>query len=128
MPRIYVASRVARASMWRDLRAAGVPIISTWIDEAGEGETDDFAKLWERIDTEIRQCDYFWFYGDRDDAPWKGALVEVGMALAYSSSQVYAIIPKGLDGRLMRPVGSWLHHPDVTIVESIAQARIECQV
>ena len=40
---IYVASRVSRAEMWRGYRdEGGVPIVSTWIDEAGDGETDDF--------------------------------------------------------------------------------------
>lgn len=113
--------------MWLDLKEQGLPISSSWIYESGENETDDFSELWDRIEFEIKRCDWVWFFGDKDDAPWKGALVEVGMGLAYNK-EVYAIIPKGLEGRLMRPVGSWLHHPQVIIVESIAEAKFKCQL
>ena len=53
---IYVASRAsvpARGAMWRRLRSEGWPIVSTWIDEDGEGQTDDFSDLWERIHREV---------------------------------------------------------------------------
>lgn len=54
---IYVASRASipeRNAMWRHYRDVHkIPIISSWIDEAGEGQTDDFSKLWIRIISEI---------------------------------------------------------------------------
>ena len=45
----YIASRAsirARAARWRHLRdVEGWHIVSSWIDEDGEGETDDFGEL-----------------------------------------------------------------------------------
>lgn len=55
---IYVASRASipeRGAMWRHYRSRGVPIISSWIDEDGEGETSDFTLLWMRIESEIAE-------------------------------------------------------------------------
>lgn len=68
MSGIYVASRVHRAPMWQKLRTGGFSITSTWIDEAGEGETEDFGELWERI------SDKLVLYAETDDFPLKGAL------------------------------------------------------
>lgn len=119
-PAIYVASRVARAPMWRDLRDHGWPISSSWIDEDGEGETGDFGELWLRIQREIAACTGLIFYGAVADAPWKGALLEVGMALAMGKP-VYAVIVGDLDGRTQRPIGSWLAHPQV-VRGTLAQA------
>lgn len=50
---LYVASRVKHAPMWQRERELGAPIISTWIDEAGEGETASMSELWERITREV---------------------------------------------------------------------------
>lgn len=108
---IYVASRVSRADVWKNLRDnMGVSITSSWIDEAGEGDTEDFGELWTRITREIAASTGLVFYGHTADQPWKGALVEVGIALALGKP-VAALILGELEGRTMRPVGSWLHHP-----------------
>jgi hypothetical protein len=45
---IYIASKTVHAARWRDLRAQGLPIISTWIDEAEIGATGDWPDLWHR--------------------------------------------------------------------------------
>ena len=122
---IYVASRASipeRAAMWRHLRAQGVPIISTWIDEAGEGETGDFVELWARIEREVTGAAALIFYVEPDDFPLKGVLVEVGMALA-AGLPVYAVLAGvAIKDRSMRPVGSWLHHPEIRICSSLALA------
>ena len=118
---IYVASRVIHAPRWREYREDGLPIISTWIDEAGEGETLDFSELWLRGAREVEQANVLLFYGDVVDAPWKGALVEVGMALALRKPVVALVIGE-LEGRTMRPVGSWLAHPLVRRAGSIETA------
>lgn len=113
---IYVASRASvpgRAAMWRRLRGEGWPIVSTWIDEAGEGETGDFGELWARIAREVTGAAGLVLYAEPGDLPLKGALVEVGMALA-AGLPVVAILPGVvLEPRSMRPVGSWLAHPNV---------------
>lgn len=46
---VYFASKVKHAHRWLALRAAGVKTASSWIDEAGEGETADYAELSERL-------------------------------------------------------------------------------
>ena len=119
---IYVASRVKHSQMWLNLAAMGAPIISTWIREAGDNDTDDFGELWSRILAEIRQSRALVFYGAAGDDPWKGAFVEVGAALA-SGKPVFVVLD-GIEpeGRTMRPVGSWLAHPGVRRCANVHQA------
>lgn len=79
---IYIASRTRHASRWRSLRASGVPIISTWIYESGEGETSDWAELWERCVREASSCRGLILFAEPpEDDCLSGALVEVGVAL-----------------------------------------------
>lgn len=122
---IYVASRASvpeRAAEWRRLRDQGWPIVATWIDEAGEGETGDFGELWARIQREVTGAAALIVYAEPGDFPLKGALVEVGMALA-AGVPVYAVLPGvELEPRSMRPAGSWLAHPGVAIVPNLAGA------
>lgn len=125
---VYVASRVSRAEMWKKYRAQGRPIVSSWIDEAGEGETDSFRELWSRLHyKEIAAARGLVFYGNVADAPWKGALVEVGIALG-AGKPVAAVIVGEVEGRTYRPVGSWIEHPGVRIFKSVSEAfdYIEC--
>jgi hypothetical protein len=90
---IYTASKTKHAHLWKDLRAAGAPIISTWIDEAGEGASADLHDLWDRCITESRCCKALIVYREPQDV-LKGAWVEIGAALA-AGKPVYAV---GLDG------------------------------
>lgn len=118
---LYVASRTNRANLWKALRDDGVPIVSSWIDEAGEGETGDFSELWSRIQSEIASSVGLLFYADTRDAPWKGAFVEIGIALALGK-QVGIVVVGELEGRTMRPVGSWIHDSRVTRYETVDAA------
>lgn len=90
---IYIASKTRHATLWRDLRAAGAPIISTWIDEAGEGESADMHDLWDRCISESKACTALIVYREPQDV-LKGAWVEIGAALAVGRP-VFAV---GLDG------------------------------
>jgi hypothetical protein len=90
---IYTASKTKHAHLWRYLRAAGAPIISTWIDEAGEGESADLHDLWERCISESRDCKTLIVYKEPEDV-LKGAWVEIGAALA-AGKPVHAV---GLHG------------------------------
>jgi hypothetical protein len=120
--KFYVASRVKHAEMWKGLRAKNYPIISTWIDEAGENETCDFAELWERITNEIWKSEGLILYAENEDFPLKGALVEVGIAIAFNKP-VFVVLPGvQLEGRTMRPVGSWLKHDLVTKCDHLDMA------
>jgi hypothetical protein len=119
---IYVASRVHHAETWKRYRAAGRPITSTWIDEAGAGETASFADLWLRILEEIAGSTHLLFYAEPADVPLKGAYVEVGAALMIGLP-VIAVLPGiVLESRTCRPIGSWLEHPAVITVQTLDAA------
>lgn len=120
MKPIYVASRASvpeRPAMWRKLRDAhGWNITSTWIDEAGEGETGDFAELWTRIEAEIDKSEGLILFAKQADFPLKGALIEVGMAIGMRKPVAVCLSgPPFLEARSLRPVGSWLQHPRVRL-------------
>jgi hypothetical protein len=122
---IYVASRASipeRSAMWRKLRDTGVPITSSWIDEAGEGETASFGELWPRIVGEIARSTAILFYAEPSDLPLKGAFVEAGIAIGMGIP-VYAVLPGiGRGVYSFRPIGSWLAHPLVTRIDDVMLA------
>lgn len=121
----YIASRASipeRSAAWRKLRDDGWHIVSSWIDEAGEGQTEDMADLWSRIEREVCCAERLILYVEPGDFPLKGALIEVGMALA-SEIKVFVVAPRvELEPRSCRPIGSWMHHPCVKQVHSIEEA------
>lgn len=79
---IYIASKTRHADRWRFLRdKIGLPIISTWIDEAGPGESTDLADLWRRCIAEASGAAALIVYREKDEV-LKGGWVEVGAALA----------------------------------------------
>lgn len=121
---IYVASRVKHSMMWRKRRSSGAPISSTWIDE-DENLLVDYGALWQRVRSEIAGCKALVFYARPEDFPLKGALVEVGMALAMGKP-VHAVIEDVMLDAGMRPVGSWFGDRGVeefaTLDEAIAAA------
>lgn len=79
--RFYTASKTKHAPQWQALRAAGCKITATWIDEANEGQTADYAELSERCLREIKAADFMLLYCEPGEL-LKGALIEAGMALA----------------------------------------------
>lgn len=87
---IYIASKTRHADRWRYLRdKVGEPIISTWIDEAGPGESTCLTDLWRRCIEEATRCELLIVYREPDDV-LKGAWVEVGAALAVGTP-VFAV-------------------------------------
>ncbi len=78
---IYIASKTKHADRWRLLRDAGLPITSTWIDEAGAGESGDLSDLWRRCILEASTASVLVLYREPDDV-LKGGWVELGAALA----------------------------------------------
>lgn len=122
---IYVASRASipeRGAMWRRFRDAGYPINASWIDEDGEGVTADFSDLWFRVIVEARSAVALVLYAEFTDFPLKGAMIEIGAAMA-SGAEIVACLPGVvLEPRSMRPVGSWLKHPLVHRIDNIDEA------
>jgi hypothetical protein len=123
---IYIASRASvpeRSAMWRAFRdSEGVGINSSWIDEAGEGETADFGELWARIFNEIAACDRLVLYAEQDDFPLKGALIEAGMAMGLGKPVTVCLPGVTLDGRTSRPIGSWIEFARVSRCDDIRAA------
>lgn len=114
---IYTASRTKHAHLWRDARSKGLPIISTWIDEAGEGESPSMLYLWIRCIEEATNCKALILYRESDE-PLKGALLEAGAALS-ALNTVYAV---GFNGPDDMKVFSFLYHPKVIRCESLEVA------
>jgi len=116
----YIASRASlpeRSARWRRLRdEEGYVLTSSWIDEAGEGETADFGELWVRIAAEVARSERLVIYAEPGDFPLKGAFVEIGMALM-TGIPIYVVLPGvKLEDRSCRPIGSWIKHPLVRYV------------
>lgn len=123
---IYVASRASipeRSAMWRRLRDDyGWQITSTWIDEAGEGETADFTELWDRIVREIAAARKLVFYAKAGDFPLKGAILEAGIALGMGKPVIVCLPGVALEGRTFRPLGSWIKHRNVIRCDNLRDA------
>lgn len=113
---------LARGEMWRAYRAAGAPIISSWIDEDGPNDTADLDELWIRIRREVVSAERLVLYVEPDDFPLKGAFVEIGMALAANVPIVIVAPGVEIKDRNCRPFGSWIKHPSVRFAETVAQA------
>lgn len=122
----YIASRASvpsRSRSWRRLRDVdGWLITCSWIDEAGPGQTADLGALWQRIELEIRASERLILYVEPDDFPLKGALIEVGMALAHDIP--IRIVAPGvtLEPGSFRPLGSWVKHPLVAFADTMGEA------
>jgi len=78
---IYVASKTKHAGKWLAYRDGGYPINSTWIDEAGPGETQDFTDLWTRCCLEVNSAKVLVAYREKGEV-LKGAFIEIGVALS----------------------------------------------
>lgn len=135
LPQVYVASKTRHAAMWQAFRrGTTVPdpnnpgkdflvppwrIRSSWIDEAGQGESEMHGPnaLWPRIQEEIMMSHGLVFYADRSDfGTLKGAFIEAGMAMMAGMPVVVWIPGVDLEERSYRPLGSWVTHPAVVEV------------
>lgn len=122
----YIASRASlpeRSAAWRRLRDVdGWKITSSWIDEAGAGQTVNLGSLWVRIESEIATSERLVLYVEQADFPLKGALIEVGIALAHRIP--IRVVAPGvvLDPVSFRPLGSWVRHPLVAFSDSMLEA------
>jgi len=115
---IYIASKTKHAPRWRFLRdKVGEPIISTWIDEAGEGETSDFHDLWHRCLTEAAGCRVLIAYREPGEV-LKGGWVEIGAALS-SGVPVFAV---GLEEFTIAKYRGIRHFPDMKAAIAAARA------
>lgn len=111
--RVYIASKAIHGREWQRLRSIGYPIISTWIDQSGEGETQDWPGLWDACINEASRCTRLVVYVEPSEK-LKGALAEVGAALSRGIPVFIVGDPKGQ--------GSWWRHRLCTRVQNIDEA------
>ena len=111
--KIYTASKTKHAAIWRRYREQGWPIISTWIDEAGVGETLCFNDLWKRCIKEASAADVTIVYREGEDV-LKGAFIEIGAALASGKLVFFVGDPVGC--------GSFAHYYGVTLFSDLDDA------
>jgi len=80
---IYIASKAKpeHAERWRQV-AKYYPVNSTWIYEAGQGESQDIADLWRRCVHEAATASAIVVYREAGEV-LRGAWVEMGAALAH---------------------------------------------
>lgn len=121
--KVYVASQTRHAEFWRELRAdlmlgnRPVEITSTWIDEAGPGESSSLSNLWIGCIAQAACADWVIAYHEPGDV-WKGVFVEIGAALAMS-------VPVLVVGD---PPGSWIEHPLVVRKSSLGTALVHIYI
>jgi hypothetical protein len=110
---IYVASRTRHAPLWLQFKQQGWPIISTWLDEAGAGQTSDWADLWRRCIDEAKRAAVTILYAEPEDI-LKGALIEAGAALA--TGNVLIVVGRSPS------IGSFVEHPMCCRAETVGSA------
>lgn len=110
---IYIASKTVHAPKWRALKDSGCPIISTWIYEAGAGESKSLEDPWLRCVQEATRADVLIAYRESEEV-LKGALVELGVALG-RNKRVFLV---GFD----EPNFSFKNHPLVTSCRDMEHA------
>jgi nucleoside 2-deoxyribosyltransferase len=114
--KIYIASKAVHRARWRQLRDAGAPFNSRWIDIPDHipDEDIDFRELWNNCIEDVYQCDVLIVVvtaGER----LKGVLVELGAAIAWGK-RVIVLGDPGRDN------GTWVNHP---VIEWQPQGSIE---
>jgi hypothetical protein len=102
--------------MWQALRAANVPIVSSWIDapfnhNGSEPTPDGWREHWETCISEAASADITLAYC-RSDENQNGAFLEIGAALS-AGKQVYLVTDHDW---------SWRHHPRVRRFASLESA------
>jgi hypothetical protein len=116
--KVYPASKSCHWPWWTALRAAGVPIVASWIDapfnhDGSEPSSTEWAEHWERCCREAAEADIALMYACAEERQ-NGALIEVGAALG-AGKQVYLVSPHDW---------SWKHHPRVRVFDTLEAAIV----
>jgi nucleoside 2-deoxyribosyltransferase len=128
MLKIYGASKLTYAPMWRRLRTEWSEFEWTacWPDHplvlsddpyvAQEGAPAiTFQRAWETNEQDVRRADIVLLYCEPDDVLC-GALVEAGMALGQGQSVFVVGENPG--------IGTWRYHPKVAIFDKMNHVRL----
>ena len=112
----YPASKSHHGVWWQALRAAGVPIVATWLDwarnhDSVEPTDDEWREHWQRCISEASDSDVLLFVALKGERQC-GALIEIGAALS-AGKRVFLVSPYEW---------SIAHHPRCRTFRSIAEA------
>ena len=124
--KIYVASKLHHAPMWKKLREDWKPhkllIVSRWIDVPNLDDAttaiDQFRVGWEKNLDDIAMANVCVAYTEPGDI-LRGALIEIGAMLSWGN-RVYLV---GHRSDVHGTHGSWQHHPLVEHVTDFDSAR-----
>jgi hypothetical protein len=119
MIRVYTASKLATAQLWRDLHEKWPHVYfhARWLKHNAIGTPDReyFAsRFWKEDEIDVRQADALLIYALPGEH-LRGALVEAGMAIAF---KVPVVVVGTHDD-----YGTWQHHPGVHRVADLEAAR-----
>ena len=111
---IYIASKACHAPKWIDLRSKNWNIISSWINFYEKDMITDWSEHWITCVREARSADFLILYHE-DNEVQKGALIELGAALAKSTKIIFVGDPE-------KPHQSVINHPRIRVVSTIEEA------
>lgn len=112
---IYIASKTKHAEKWRRLRDdQQYRIVSSWIDEAGAGETKDKSDLAQRCIREAYEADILLLYAEEGEY-LKGAFIELGAAMAFNT-------PVCIVGPALPDSSAFLSHPHIYRFDNVDDA------
>lgn len=118
MIKVYVASKTKHAPKWKDMREVrGLKIVSTWIDDAGQGGAIDRADLAARCIQEVIEADCLIVYYEPGEY-FKGAFIEIGAGFA-AEKPIYVI------GEPLPETSTFRSHPLWHQVETVSSAILK---
>ena len=115
-PRIYVASKMKHAEMWRRLyETPRIHIVSRWpfLEPFISPGAENAKFFWQDDIADLRACHACLVYAEPGEH-LRGALVEAGAALAMG--KLVVVVGDHPD------YGTWQYHPNVAVASSIADA------
>ena len=116
MIRVYPASKLRHAKMWRELDWPQVLFTARWLKHNLIGTSDSAehaARFWRENEEDVAVCDAVFVYGEPEDK-LRGALVEAGMGIAYGKTVI--VVGQSDD------YGTWQHHPLVKQAPTLGSA------
>lgn len=118
MIRVYTASKLQVAAQWLELDSTWTHVYfhARWLkhQKIGTLDTPEFAKrFWQEDQEDVKNADALLVYG-REGDKLRGALVEVGMALAYGVPVI--VVGEHSD------YGTWQYHAGATRVKDLEAA------
>lgn len=122
MIKVYVASKLDKAPLWKEIRQnwPEIEITSHWVDMHTPNDQEHLIPIeemmvaWTANVIDIHNADVVLVHGS-NDSPLRGALVEAGIGIALNKKVI--IIGKYKD------YGTWQFHPNCVRVPTLEAAR-----